>query len=227
MRALYKVVFVAALALALPSAAHAQFRWFGGSSWGGPSWGTYSPFSFYGGPYFGGYGSGYPGWGGYGYSGYGYTGSGYPGYGYPGYGYSGYGYPGYAYSPPPTYLTPVVSYASTATAVPAMRNIPWPATPVRDSGVTPASLSESDSTSRAQLEVRVPAANAEVYIDGVLMKQTGLDRRFVTPALDAGSTYEMEIQTRWFDSSGMPHTQARRISVRAGGNQTVDLTAER
>lgn len=187
MKLLCRSLIVAALAALLPSAAHAQWGFFGG----GPSWGSYSPYQFYGGPYFGG--------------------SPYGGYGYPGWG-GGYGY----YST--TYITPVISVASTATAAPLIRSAVYPATPWRESAVM---------TAGAHVDVRVPAADAQVWIDGVRMKQTGLERRFVTPALDAGSVYDLEVRASWCDPAGVPYTQTRRLNVRAGNHQTVDFTVKR
>ena len=152
-------------------------------------WGGY-----FGGPSFGGYpygGYGYPGWGGYG-------------------GYGGYGY----YSV--TYITPVISFASTATAPARIRTAVWPATPWRDSEI---------STVGAHVDVRVPAATAQVWFDGVLMQQSGLERRFVTPALEAGSVYTLEVRASWCDAAGTPVVRTRRLHVRAGNHQTVDFNA--
>ena len=105
MKLLCTSVIVVMLGALLPSAAHAQWGYFGG---------LYGPRPF-GGPYFGGYpygGYGYGGYGGYGYGGWGNPGYGYLANGYPGYGYSG--WTGYGLLSAPV-VTPVVSYASTAT----------------------------------------------------------------------------------------------------------------
>ena len=214
MKLLCTSVIVVMLGALLPSAAHAQWGYFGG---------LYGPRPF-GGPYFGGYPYGGYGYGGYGYGGYGYGGWGNPGYGYPANGYPGYGYSGwtgYGLLSAPV-VTPVVSYASTATPAPMLRPAVYPATAWRDPDPEPTA-----TTRRAQINVSVPSADAQIWIDGVRMKQTGLERRFVTPVLDAGTDYEMEVRASWRDSAGASQSQTRRISVRAGGQQSLDFTVER
>jgi len=159
----------------------------------------------------------------YGYSSYGY-GSPY-GYGNPyGYGmpYGGYPYyggyvtgPQYYYSG--AYVPPIfysVSTASVAAANPRMRLAAYPAIPFRATPV---------EGTQARIDVRVPTESAEVWLEGVLMKQTGLQRHFVTPELESGSAYTMEIRVRWNDAGGKQQTRAERIDVRAGGLQAVDF----
>ena len=46
---------------------------------------------------------------------------------------------------------------------------------------------EGADKERARIEVHVPAANAKVYLDGIVTQQTGLDRAFVTPKLNPAS----------------------------------------
>ena len=69
--------------------------------------------------------------------------------------------------------------------------------------------------------------NAEVWFEGVRMTQTGLERHFVTPALEPGSPYTMEVRVRWNDTSGKQQSRTERIDVRAGGFQTVDFQSVR
>ena len=47
------------------------------------------------------------------------------------------------------------------------------------------------------LSVRVPQPAAEVYIDGVKMTQTGTDRLFESPPLEAGQSYQYEVTAKW------------------------------
>jgi uncharacterized protein (TIGR03000 family) len=200
MKTLSKCLILAALGMLLvPAAARAQVVLFGGAP-GGVGFGGYSSWNGYGGsPY------------GYGMNTYGY-GSAYGGYGY-GSPYGGYGY-GAGYIPyySATYIVPVISTASTATAPARMRSEIYPAIAYRD---TPSEMTQ------AYIDVRLPAADAAVWIDGMRMKQTGTDRRFITPALDPGSTYTLEIRASWPGANGKQETRAQRIDVRAGGQQSV------
>src|SRR5207237_6003453 len=52
------------------------------------------------------------------------------------------------------------------------------------------------SAQPAALEVTVPAADAEVWLEGVKMLSTGATRSFVSPALASGSTYVYSLRVR-------------------------------
>jgi uncharacterized protein (TIGR03000 family) len=202
MKTLSKCLILSALgALFVPATAHAQFGFFGGPSYG-----------YYSNPY--GYGSPY----GYGYStnpyGYGMQYGGYPSYGGgyvtgPQYYYSG------GYVPPIVYS---VSTASVTAANPRIRPAAYPAIPFRATPV---------EGTQARIDVRVPTESAEVWFEGVLMKQTGMDRHFVTPDLESGSVYTMEIRVRWNDAGGKQQNRTERIEVRAGALQAVDFQTVR
>ena len=195
---------------------------------------------------------GYGGFGGYGLGGYGYGGYGfggrYGGYGYPGYG--GYGYSPYAglggYQAPGlihyyTYPSPVLwgspystlhgalgsystdgtdaadgrsIYAPDAFTSPRMRTSLYPAIPYRDVG---------NEEGAAHLDVHVPDANAQLYFNGALTRQTGTDRTFVTPPLTSGTSYTYNLQARWRDAAGQERTSNRQVQVRAGGRAVVDF----
>jgi uncharacterized protein (TIGR03000 family) len=88
-------------------------------------------------------------------------------------------------------------------------------------GIRPASLAAPARPAR--LEVRLPAADAEVMLQGVRMKQTGTIRRFVTPPLDLASRFSYDVVVRWRDARGS-HTETRHVRVMAGQDLIVDLT---
>jgi uncharacterized protein (TIGR03000 family) len=194
MKTLYKCLVLSTLgALLVPATAHAQFGFFGGSSYG-----YGSPYGYSMNPYGYGYGipyGGYPSYGGY------VTG--------PQYYYSG------GYVPPIVYS---VSTASVTAANPRVRPAVYPAIPFRATPV---------EGMQARIDVRVPAEGAEVWFEGVLMKQTGMERHFVTPELEPGSVYTMEIRVRWNDAGGKQQTRTERIDVRAGALQAVDFQVVR
>jgi uncharacterized protein (TIGR03000 family) len=76
---------------------------------------------------------------------------------------------------------------------------------------------------RARLHVVVPANDAEVWFEGVKMKQTGRDRYYFSPALDPNSRYSYDVRVRWRDKQG-EHSQNRRVTVTAGATQMLDFT---
>jgi uncharacterized protein (TIGR03000 family) len=159
---------------------------------GGVAFGT-SPY-FYG----GGYGSGYYGSGYYG-NRYGspYYGSYYGNRYYsPGYYSSGYYSPSYdsGYS----YSTPSTSFYYTP-AEPAQRN-----------------------DGSAQIRVIVPDPNARVWFDGNATQQTGTDRLFHTPPLNASVSNSYRIRASWMQG-GQEMTQERVVNVTPGASAVADF----
>ena len=49
------------------------------------------------------------------------------------------------------------------------------------------------------LSVKVPQPAAEVYVAGVKTAQTGTDRIFESPPLEAGKDYRYELTARWVE----------------------------
>jgi uncharacterized protein (TIGR03000 family) len=74
----------------------------------------------------------------------------------------------------------------------------------------------------ARLRVRVPAANADLWVQRVKQKKQGTVRTFVSPPLDAGRRYRYTILARW-EKDGRKITRTRRVVVRAGERVTVDF----
>jgi uncharacterized protein (TIGR03000 family) len=201
---------------------------------GGSRWGGYYP-GYY--PWRGTSWGGYPGWSGaypswpgtYGYPGV----AALPGaYGFPGpWGYGGLN-PGLATS----YLTGPVWATGDAYVranefsmynPPRMRATLHPAVPLdalSSSAVTPAGFaSKAARQEEAHIQVKLPSAAAEVWIEGTAMSQTGALRDFVSPPLNVNDSYTYEIRARWRGSDGM-RSEVRRIPVRAGGHYRVDFT---
>ena len=143
------------------------------------------------------------GYGGYGYGGYGYGGygAGYGGgYGGGGYGGGGGGYYGgsamnpYGGANTPTSMNP---YASAGGANPS-KNAP------------------------AQVSVRVPTADAEVWFNGEPSPSQGWTRVFNSPPLDPAYKYEFTVRARWLDN-GQVITAERRIRITAGDQVLVNF----
>jgi uncharacterized protein (TIGR03000 family) len=155
---------------------------------------------------------GYAG-GGYGRGGYGYGGGGY-GYGagyfggvyLGGLGYSnGYYGPfaqGYGYD-----------YAPGYDGTPALQT---PAMPLRQS-YFPRTSSQS-----ASVTVLVPTADAKVWFDNTATTQNGMERSFVSPALEPNQNFTYTIKARWMEN-GQPVNQERQVHVQAGQNITANF----
>jgi uncharacterized protein (TIGR03000 family) len=74
------------------------------------------------------------------------------------------------------------------------------------------------------LVVTLPA-DAVLTIDGAPTRQTGAERRYVSPPLTPGKTYVYTLAAAWTDG-GTPRKAERRVEVQAGKDVKVDLTGE-
>lgn len=194
------------LALGLPTHGTAQNRSFGvgvGVGYGyGPYWG--------------------PGWGVY------------PAY-YPGFygnGLSLYGPPVPTYRPipgvfgggdsqyfglPPLYRPGFYNFAY----VPLSKPAPLPAA-IADAPPIEVLPAPAAKAGPLEVEVRVPRADAKVFIDGVESKGEGRVRPFATPELEAGQEARYEIRVEW-TVGGLTTTHTKTITGRAGGRVVVDI----
>jgi uncharacterized protein (TIGR03000 family) len=164
------------------------------------------------------------GYGGFGYGGYGY-GLGYPGY-YSGY-YASYPayysyYPAYDYTYPAyavEYSPPVITTAPAVVApdppVIAGTTVVAPPAPAGDVAAKP---------NAAQMEVRVPEADADVWVDGRPTKAKGRTRILVSPELVPGKAYSYKV-TAAFTRDGKRVAEDRVVDVAAGQTSLVDFTA--
>lgn len=73
------------------------------------------------------------------------------------------------------------------------------------------------------VEVIVPDAAAEVVFDGTATDQTGTTRRFQSPPVATGKTYNYEVQAHW-QENGEVKSQTRTVPVQAGQRIVVDFT---
>ena len=76
---------------------------------------------------------------------------------------------------------------------------------------------------QSAIEVRVPAADAEVFFEGINTRQNGTVRRFQSPAIEGGKTYFYKVQARW-KQDGQVVEQTRTVGVRANEAFVVDFT---
>jgi uncharacterized protein (TIGR03000 family) len=77
--------------------------------------------------------------------------------------------------------------------------------------------------SPANLVVTLPA-DARLYFDGALTRQTGPVRNFDTPPLNPGVNYTYELKAE-LDRDGHVQTQTQRVRVRAGETTRVDFSS--
>ncbi len=71
----------------------------------------------------------------------------------------------------------------------------------------------------ARVDLHVPD-NAEVWIEGVKMKQTGPLRRFVSPPLRPGQQYQYHVRVTWSEN-GKPVTRTQTIPIEAGDTSSL------
>jgi uncharacterized protein (TIGR03000 family) len=170
---------------------------------------------------YGGYGGGYGNYGNYGYGGYGYGNNSWQRYVAPfvggGYGnnyygsgyYGGYNSPYYSgyrsgyYYPSTTYIQPSYDYAP--------------------SYAPSYSQTTTQTQTNAQIRVLVPDAQAKVWFDGNPTQQTGTERWFYTPSLQAGANNTYRLRASWMHA-GREVTQERVINVNPGQGVTVEFT---
>ncbi len=74
------------------------------------------------------------------------------------------------------------------------------------------------------LGIRVPDANADVWINGVKTAQKGTMRPFVSPTLKPGKEYTYEIKAQW-QEGGQIYNETRQLTVRPGEQYGINFTA--
>jgi uncharacterized protein (TIGR03000 family) len=87
------------------------------------------------------------------------------------------------------------------------------------------SLPPTLTTNSAVLNVRVPASDAVVTLNGVRMYETGLGRTFTVPNLIPTTMYTYDITASWPEGSRQV-TKARTVNFQAGDSITIDFLRE-
>src|SRR5262249_7084220 len=75
----------------------------------------------------------------------------------------------------------------------------------------------------AQVVVRLPDPNGEVWFNGQKTGQTGTARSFTIPPLEPGHTYTYDISAAWHQD-GRLVTQTRKVEVSPGSAVAVDFS---
>ncbi|HMF12793.1 MAG TPA: TIGR03000 domain-containing protein [Gemmataceae bacterium] len=143
----------------------------------------------------------------------------YADYGYP-YGWSwgyGRGYSPYYYSPWYTWY-PSSAYTYTYGNAPSSYSYRAAYPPDSSFGAMPA---RNDTV---LTEVRLPVADARLWMEGQEMNPQGLVRLFISPPLDPGNKYSYTLRAQWTEN-GKNVDQTRQANVSPGERITVDFTA--
>jgi uncharacterized protein (TIGR03000 family) len=88
-----------------------------------------------------------------------------------------------------------------------------------------ASTTPTIASGQALIDVRLPAADAEVYFEGNNTRQTGARRMFQSPVVQIGTTYYYKIRAKWKQADGTVADQERSVGVRANETTVVDFAA--
>lgn len=75
----------------------------------------------------------------------------------------------------------------------------------------------------ATLRVRVPDANAEVWLSGHKTLSKGVMREFTTKALEPDKSYSAQVRAKWSDQ-GVQVEQQREVNLTPGDRVTIDFT---
>ncbi|MCU0704900.1 MAG: TIGR03000 domain-containing protein [Fimbriiglobus sp.] len=87
----------------------------------------------------------------------------------------------------------------------------------------PQSRSKTSAAGCARVEVRLPQADAELWVNKTKTGATGVERMFESPELGEGQEYRYELVAKW-TRSGEPMSETRSVVVKAGGSVAVDFT---
>jgi uncharacterized protein (TIGR03000 family) len=157
----------------------------------------------------------------------------YSGYSYyPSYGSYGY-YPSrWGYSNTPSYYGSGSNWAYPSYNYSAYPSSDYYSTPATSNGYyAPANAGSSyaygassqQGANTARLNVRLPAADAEVWFDDKPTQQRGTMREFASPPLNPDKNYTYEVRARWMEN-GKTMERTKKVAVRANGVATVDFT---
>jgi len=122
----------------------------------------------------------------------------------------------------PTYRSeapPAVTESARPTeTLPPPKEIPRPADYAPpEKGAAPPAAGQA-----ATVNLLVPTAETEVWIDGRKVEGQGMARQFVSPSLGSGERFTFTFRARWARQGGQM-TETRKVDVYAGDRVTVDL----
>jgi len=92
----------------------------------------------------------------------------------------------------------------------------------RDMNTYRSFYSPSQSGTAATIKLEVPDPNARVYFDDAATRQTGMERVFTSPPLEANKTYTYTIRATWMEN-GREVNRSKDVQVQAGRTAMVDF----
>jgi uncharacterized protein (TIGR03000 family) len=75
----------------------------------------------------------------------------------------------------------------------------------------------------ARFQVRMPAGENEVWLNGVRTRQTGAQQWYKSPPMTPGEDYSYEVRARWTEN-GQTVERTRTVLIHANDRVTIDLT---
>ncbi|HEX3152277.1 MAG TPA: TIGR03000 domain-containing protein [Gemmataceae bacterium] len=121
------------------------------------------------------------------------------------------------FGPPPIYPGWVSSVY-----VPLTRPSPLPAAVVEAPVELPAPAAALTTPTPLEVEVRLPNADARLFVDGTEIKGAGISRKFATPPLETTAPYTYEIRAAWA-VDGLTTTHTKQVTGRAGDKLVVEF----
>ncbi len=128
------------------------------------------------------------------------------------------------FPPPPAYRPGFYNFAYIPLNQPAPILSPAPL-PVAVAGAEelPPPLEVLTKTAPLEVEVHMPAADAQLFIDGQVSATTGAVRLFKSPPLNATDSHTYEVKAVWVTAEGkVSHT--KKVTGRAGEKVKVEFT---
>jgi len=101
---------------------------------------------------------------------------------------------------------------------------PFPRLATPSVSVIPTSTPVAASCCR--VDVRLPRADAELWVNKTKTATAGAERTFETPELTDGREFRYEVEARWV-RNGVAMTAARSVVVAGGRSVSVDFTQEK
>jgi uncharacterized protein (TIGR03000 family) len=130
--------------------------------------------------------------------------------------YRSYYYPSY-YPPFTVYSSPVTVYSPPVTAYsPPITGYSEPV--ARQSFYA----AQADTGRAVNLHIKVPRADARLWIEGQETRLTGIEREFQSPPLEPGQAYNYTIRAAWMEN-GDEVSREQKLDVRAGQDVVVDF----
>jgi uncharacterized protein (TIGR03000 family) len=131
------------------------------------------------------------------------------------------GYPG-PYAPPSYSSYPADTPPPSRTDAPVEASPGGETTGPRAVDDRPASDRPAADADTAVVKLRLPAADAELWVEGEKLEGTGSVRRFVSPPLKPDAAYTVTFRARW-SRDGRPTAETRQVDLYAGDRVTVDF----